>query len=1215
MERDRQGSDPRFVNHDNSTPPSLDVYQFIWDRTRMIRKDFILQNYIAGPNGKCNAIATRCHERIARWHCMVEHQLSHIDEFKIMQSQQNITELGQTMKTLNLYYDDADGRCTKEDDDDVNDSNNGFGSGSGNGSVDHGKHGCGSDIIMGKDPIDYNGQTLRNSYSSSSSSMSKRRVIGDDSSNSCISNGTAEPEMRGLYILLTINLDGGMEVLKFSARLSELRPEIFNSVPVQLALKVYKATRENNYAKFFSLLRSKTTPYLYACIMFNYVEQMRKVAFVIMSKTFGIKGRDTGEGINDQYPLQDLVHLLCFEDSDEAREACQHYNITVKQVEDVDCIFWRQTDFIEAKDPVKGNVIRLHPRKMNRVIERKLDGATRLAVCRGEVSGVGATIDKASSSPRRSLEKDLSSKLLERNESRRRKLEEERIKRENQLAEQRRIIEEQTLLNEAREKKERKEQERRILLENQKRREQEAREREEERQKLKQTELARMKREEEMEKQRVIQAKQAALQRKVEEKIWEQQEIARLAEEQQRQALEMERQRQLMEQHKAAERIRKQQEMERKATEEAHRLQEMQKKAEEEARRQKEIERRRLLQQQREAEERRIEMVWKAKINLARKLISIQRWRKLLSSRRDQRIRTINSLESIDPTQAKAFAMTRVARQDVGPTDSTQIDLNVTYEDFFYQIGTNCHSTFKLGKMLSSALTQHNVWDYIDNNKFLNSSATSRNTFLFKMAILIPDTHGVKDQEQLSNTIKLWIDSRLRLNEVHLHKSGIDRQVRFVASLDDDIDSNEALESYDAMMIINPPVSHDLSTQYPSSVENVFRITINLGDIEDADATEFDNVLFEGCTSLFHEYASSISKNEEYETCSNIPTSMFMIEKLSLKKVCTKFLKKALWTMPDDSNSLYQLPSHVQRSLHESTGERIMEHCSSSLTLFLDSISEYSSTLPRDMKEFADMHSNEIPGYFAEGEGLPLNWMEYSKSCILSVVIHEIYPGLKTFSQMDEFLQNLLDKAPLIIRQHCAAMYQNRQYRRCLECALDWYENGDVGETGHFIFLSLGRVNEAIDKVLESNLNHDNLSNNDQADYCIQSKVDSETMTMYDKENITASLITRQETPPKAKSVELKEDDLPSRMSFASSVYAHGNDNSKNKRSLIDSHDTFHRDSTKRLKRERSSLFENDLRRSKDFTANLKAMMEGDTMDMIIGDTKLSSILDDCVNQ
>lgn len=63
----------------------------------MIRKDFTLQNYV-GTGGQCDARAVRCHERIARWHAMCEHQLSHISDFVIMQSQQNIQELGQTMK-------------------------------------------------------------------------------------------------------------------------------------------------------------------------------------------------------------------------------------------------------------------------------------------------------------------------------------------------------------------------------------------------------------------------------------------------------------------------------------------------------------------------------------------------------------------------------------------------------------------------------------------------------------------------------------------------------------------------------------------------------------------------------------------------------------------------------------------------------------------------------------------------------------------------------------------------------------------------------------------------------------------------------------------------------------------------------------------------------------------------------------------------------------
>lgn len=37
-----------------------------------------------------------------------------------------------------------------------------------------------------------------------------------------------------------------------------------------------KAKKEYNYVRFFQILKSPTTPYLFGCIMFKYVELMRK---------------------------------------------------------------------------------------------------------------------------------------------------------------------------------------------------------------------------------------------------------------------------------------------------------------------------------------------------------------------------------------------------------------------------------------------------------------------------------------------------------------------------------------------------------------------------------------------------------------------------------------------------------------------------------------------------------------------------------------------------------------------------------------------------------------------------------------------------------------------------------------------------------------------------------------------------------------------------
>jgi hypothetical protein len=155
----------------------------------MVRKDFILQNFV-GSGGLVDARAVRCHERIARWHCLCEHQLSHINNFVVMQSQQNVQELGQTMKTLNQFYDDSMGRALFEIPDEAGCETrldmSGF------------NHGCEAEIVHGVSPVDYDGTPLSNGTNSI-----HHRLIGAQALRSP-HHGTTEPEMRGLYILLTI---------------------------------------------------------------------------------------------------------------------------------------------------------------------------------------------------------------------------------------------------------------------------------------------------------------------------------------------------------------------------------------------------------------------------------------------------------------------------------------------------------------------------------------------------------------------------------------------------------------------------------------------------------------------------------------------------------------------------------------------------------------------------------------------------------------------------------------------------------------------------------------------------------------------------------------------------------------------------------------------------------------------------------------------------
>jgi len=137
------------------------------------------------------------------------------------------------VKTLNQFYDDSLRRATIEVPDEQGNETrhdlSGF------------AHGCASNIVEGKMPLEFDGTDLDNNPNGPDVSQ---RILGKHAVNHP-SRGTAEPEMRGIYMLLTMNNEGGMEVLKYAAKLFEDRPEIYHSAPVQLALDIFKVCSFN----------------------------------------------------------------------------------------------------------------------------------------------------------------------------------------------------------------------------------------------------------------------------------------------------------------------------------------------------------------------------------------------------------------------------------------------------------------------------------------------------------------------------------------------------------------------------------------------------------------------------------------------------------------------------------------------------------------------------------------------------------------------------------------------------------------------------------------------------------------------------------------------------------------------------------------------------------------------------------------------------------
>ena len=255
-----------------------------------------MQNFKPGENGKCDPAAVRCNERIARWYILIDHQLSDDDGYSDRitgQKQQNGQELSRAMTTLNDLYDDPQGRYKI---DVLSKSPN---------------HGCQQLDISGATPTDYNGGKIK---VISDNNDAANRLLGNPNPSLVSNCGTAEPEMRALYILLIMNQP--LEVNTYLVALCKRNPPVYDSRPVQLAMKVYQNYSKDNYAGYFNILKDPETPYLFACMMFTHVEHVRRVGAKSMNSSFGYRPRSS-VGKNDSMPIKELVNLMCFEVSTE----------------------------------------------------------------------------------------------------------------------------------------------------------------------------------------------------------------------------------------------------------------------------------------------------------------------------------------------------------------------------------------------------------------------------------------------------------------------------------------------------------------------------------------------------------------------------------------------------------------------------------------------------------------------------------------------------------------------------------------------------------------------------------------------------------------------------------------------------------------------------------------------------------------------------------
>uniref|UniRef100_A0A182QKL8 Germinal-center associated nuclear protein n=1 Tax=Anopheles farauti TaxID=69004 RepID=A0A182QKL8_9DIPT len=124
----------------------------------------------------------------------------------------------------------------------------------------------------------------------------------------------AEAEFRAYMVLLYLN-DGN-----FLWELRQLPEAIIHSREIQFALSVYFTLEENNFVRFFQLVR--TTTYMNACILLRYFTQVRQKALDILRKAYAVR-------TTTSFSLEYLTHILAFEDADEAEAFFDHYGVGV----------------------------------------------------------------------------------------------------------------------------------------------------------------------------------------------------------------------------------------------------------------------------------------------------------------------------------------------------------------------------------------------------------------------------------------------------------------------------------------------------------------------------------------------------------------------------------------------------------------------------------------------------------------------------------------------------------------------------------------------------------------------------------------------------------------------------------------------------------------------------------------------------------------------
>lgn len=853
-----------------------------------------------------------------------------------------------------------------------------------------------------------------------------------------------------------------------------------------------------------------------------------------MSRSYGGKSRE-GKNHYDKYPLSRLNDMLCFESMEEAREACQHYNITVVAGDDGgryggEWIEWRKTLFKEKTDPKKGHIIPLRPLKMNKTIESKRNNATRLAVCRGEVSGEGSTLSHISRPPgaissqeRIDSQQEQQRRLaaeVERRAKDTARLQKQKEAAEKIEAERQRKAAEAAAKAEELARKQQEEKQRRQEQEEKERQHQLALQRAEEKRK----EKLRLELEEEKRREEEARKKEA-------ERILREEEAAAVAEAEQKRAEEaarlaaIERKREEARLRLEAEKRERQRQLELKRIEEERRAAEARRRAEEEAARAAEAARRaeeERLRKIREEEERR-EREWQRKLDAARKEMAFRRWRRRAEEKNRGLRQTHQTLEhlrevQLSPsvlfsiacrTERKCAHTALVSRRALPAAEPTRP------EDLFYQLGNMIGKQIDLSTLVADALSGEIISQQQQRSANAPGQCPLHQHYLslFKMVVVVPSFIG--PSASLSEKLYKWMYSRFSFGTTNLAHRFVNEKTVEVRSCAVHVrDKSSSIVGCDSAILVIPPfdasqrddcVAFLTSRAQALSQSSVRFVCLNLDDGIDAGYSEIiHNLIGRGCLGSSHIgnlapaswsvdgldsslFACCDVLRADFAQSQVVDGEPFGIERISLPKLGRMCLRNVLW------DSEYLVVEDSVRAT-ENGILRLLNETISCLVLELhDTVTELRRTMLSSWpcRDFASSndHPLGVKNYWCDESALPLNWLSgphasESSSPLdatnIENVLFECFEVYRTAGTIDVAAQNLLANAPLNVKELCKELMWDTKYRHALEEILLWQDAASSPVDEEIIYLPRCEISGVIERTIKrvSDLNARNIKEN-----------------------------------------------------------------------------------------------------------------------------------------